>query len=845
MVTMKFPPVFLAAAFAAALALPAHAQITSAAEGPGGRYVLWYKQPAANWYEALPVGNGLIGAMVFGDPHTEHVQFNEGTLWSGGPYQPSQPGGPEAVEQARKLVFQNTPASIGQANSILLQKVFGRPIQECSYLPFGDIAISFPKFDGVPITNYCRSLNLETATATTTFQAGGVTYTREVLASYPDHVLAIRLSADEPNMITCTAKFATPLPDARQAADGKILTLTAHNIDYTPQERGLPVQDAKVKGALTAHARIETQHEGGIIQVSDDGISVQEADAVTFVMSAATNYVNFRDVSGDPVAKAKATLEAAGPHFEIIRAAHLIDYQALFKRVSIDLGHSEASKLPTNERVAHFAGGGDPDLAALLFEYGRYLLIESSRSGGQPANLQGIWNGQNPGSGALDVTPGMHPGSPMQPAWGSKYTTNINTEMNYWPAETANLTECTGPLFSMIHDLSISGAETAKTTYGAHGWVLHHNTDLWRGTAPVDFPATGMWTTGGAWLCTHLWEHYLFTQNKKFLAAAYPLMKGAAEFFEDYLVEDPNYPDKHWLVTNPAYSPENGELCAGPTMDNALLRDLFGQTAAAARVLGVDADFQNKLLSLRAQLPPFQIGKWGQFQEWLEDKDNPGDNNRHVSQLYALFPSHQVSQRETPDLFNAAKVTLKGRGDAGTGWSLAWKINFWARLLDGDHAYLILSNLLNVPGSHGRTFDTGGGTYPNLLDAHPPFQIDGNFGATSGIAEMLLQSQMPEAVYGVPLLPGVAVGGVQRPIGAQIALLPALPSAWPTGSVQGLRARGGFEVSEAWQDGKLTKATIRNINGDGCTVRYGEKSVSLHLAPGAEQVLDGELQAVR
>lgn len=766
---------------AGTLDLPLHKSsvtIQGSASSPAEPLTLWYRRPAQEWVEALPIGNGRLGAMVFGGVETERLQLNEGTIWAGGPYTPANPQALTALPTIRDLVF---AGKWNEAQAMVDAHFLGIPAPELQYQTVGNLRLSF----SVPeiVSDYRRDLDLNTAVTRVEYTANAVRYVREAFASVPDQVIVIRLTADQPGQISFNATYNSPQRTsmARHSAD----TLALNGISSDAQ--GIP-------GAVKYQALVRALPEGGHVRTGEDSLSVTGADAVTVLISIGTSYKNYRDPGGDASAQAVSVLEAAARHpYITLRQAHVADYQRLFHRVEIDLGQSAAMKMPTSERIAAFQNGADPALAALHFQYGRYLLISCSRSGGQTATLQGLWNDS------------------LTPPWGSKYTVNINNEMNYWPAGPANLLECYDPLFAMITDLSEAGQTTAKVQYGARGWVCHHNTDGWRGTAPVDFSLSGMWPTGGAWLCKSFWDHYEFTGDKEMLRKHYPVMKDAAQFFLDTLVEEPTH---HWLVTNPSVSPENchpgGYICYGPTMDMQILRDLFDACAEASILFGVDTHFRAQVTAARARLAPMQIGHLGQLQEWLSDWDAeaPDQHHRHISHLYGLYPSNQITMRGTPALFAAARNSLITRGDESTGWSLAWKINCWARFQDGEHAYKLVQMML-----------TPDRTAPNLFDLHPPFQIDGNFGFTSGVCEMLLQSHTGE-----------------------LHLLPALPSAWPSGFVKGLRARGGFNVSLFWHGAELTRTVIFSHHGNPCKIRLGKHVVEFPTQAGTHYTFDSTLK---
>lgn len=722
-----------------------------------GDLALWYDEPAGDaWLRALPLGNGRLGAMVFGNPGTERLQLNEDTIWAGGPHDSSNPEALAALPEVRRLVFEDRWT---EAQDLINEHMLSNPVGQLAYQTVGNLRLTAEGTSGA--TKYYRQLDLTTATALTSFVAGGVRYRRETFVSSPDQVIVMRLTADAPGSISFTAAFDSAQRTTTASPDAATIALDGISSD----QEGIP-------GQVRFLAAARAVADGGSVSSADGRLTVSGANSAVLLVSIGSSYVDHTDVGGDHEGIASRYLEAAaGRSYDELRDRHVAEYKELFDRTTLDLGRTAAADQPTDVRIAQHGTVDDPQFSALLFQFGRYLLISSSRPGTQPANLQGIWNDE------------------LFPAWDSKYTINANLPMNYWPADTTNLSECFQPVFSMIDDLTVTGARTAEVQYGAGGWVTHHNTDGWRGTSVVDGALWGMWQTGGAWLATTIWDHYQFTGDVDFLREHYPAMRGAAQFFLDTLVEEPNL---GYLVTNPSNSPElphhpDASVAAGPTMDNQILTDLFTGCARASEVLGIDADFRARVLATRERLAPMTIGSRGNIQEWLHDWVETERTHRHVSHLYGLHPSNQITRRGTPELFEAAKRTLELRGDDGTGWSLAWKINFWARLEEGGRAHDLIKYLV-----------TPARLAPNMFDLHPPFQIDGNFGATGGIAEMLVQSHTGE-----------------------VHLLPALPAAWPEGTVDGLRARGGHTVGATWSAGRADEYRI-TPDRDGTITLRGE-----------------------
>jgi alpha-L-fucosidase 2 len=763
--------------------------------------LLWYAKPASQWVEALPIGNGRLGAMVFGGIERERLQLNDDTLWSGGPRDWNNPNGPKVLAEVRRLI-----AAERYVEADVAIRGMQGPFTQ-SYLPMGDLRLTFEHGDHAR-GGYRRELDLARAVTQVRYRVGATTYTREIFASRPDQAIVIRLTADRPGMISFTAAMDSQLRHTL-IANGGVLELHGRapsNVDPSYHDRDVPVQYDDREG-MTFEMHLGATTIGGRASVEGGELHVRDADEVVLRLTAATS---FNGAHHSPAREGKAPgpivaaqlRDASARSFVTQRDAHVADHRALFDRVALEIDQPPAAKdLPTDERIVAL-GAKDSGLVSLFFQYGRYLLIACSRPGGQPANLQGLWNDQ------------------VRPPWSSNFTININTEMNYWPAETTNLAELHEPLMDFIERLAVNGHETARVNYGARGWVAHHNSDVWAQSAPVgDFgggdPVWASWHGASAWLSRHMWEHYAFSGDTTFLRdRAWPVMKGACEFYLDFLVSNEN----GFLVTSPSASPElkfktaDGKVAAvsaGATMDRALVWDLFTNSIEASTALNVDAPFRERVQQARAKLIPYQVGSRGQLQEWAKDFPEQDPQHRHFSHLFGVYPGREITAEGTPAIHAAARRSMELRGDLATGWSMAWKINFWARMHDGDHAFLLLGNLLKPVWSQQTNYTGGGGVYPNLFDAHPPFQIDGNFGATAGIAEMLLQSHTGD-----------------------VHVLPALPSAWRSGRVRGLRARGGLEVDIEWRDGAATQVWLTSRTARTVRLRHGAV-VTSHAVPAA------------
>lgn len=721
---------------------------------------LWYDKPADAhvWEQALPLGNGRLGVMVYGIPNREELQLNEETIWAGGPYRNDNPKAAQALSEIQQMIFDGKTSEADELiNDVFFTKTHGMPFQTA-----GSLILNFPGHDN--FKDYYRELNINKGVALMRYTVGEVTYVREIFSSFADDVIVIQLTASKKGALNFDVGF-TSKSRHRIFKNGNSLVLEGKGSDHEG-----------IEGEIVYETHTAVNTLDGEVRLTEDKLSVSNATSVCVYISIGTNFVDYKTVGANQTKRAASNLEAAMKQsYKTAIQRHVASFAKQFDRFQLNLGvKGDNQNVPTSTRVVEFSKTQDPSLVTLLAQFGRYLLISSSQPGGQPANLQGIW------------------ANSMYPPWDSKYTLNINTEMNYWPAELTNLSETHQPLFQMVKELGESGKGSAKTLYNAEGWVAHHNTDIWRVSSPIDFAAAGMWPTGGTWLAQHLWEHYLYTGNKEFLREMYPVMKGASDFLLTTLIEHPKYKDKGWLVLSPSLSPEHGSMSAGVTMDNQLVFDMLTRTALVNEILEEDSIYRVKLQATAKRIPPMQIGRHTQLQEWLEDRDDPKSEHRHVSHLYGLYPGNQISPYTTPELFEAARNSLNYRGDFATGWSIGWKVNLWARLLEGNHAYKIINNMLTILDNDNKD----GRTYPNMFTAHPPFQIDGNFGLTAGVAEMLLQSH-----------------------DGAVHLLPALPDEWHTGDVKGIKARGGFELGIFWTDADVQKVEVFSALGGNLRLR--------------------------